>query len=65
MFVEAPARPVNGRSSRQQRRLLFVSSIIRGKGLDILLKAMTMLPPDTTLDVVGDGPQRTVFEDIA
>ncbi|WEM42573.1 glycosyltransferase [Photobacterium sp. DA100] len=35
---------------------LFVGRLVAKKGLDTLLNALHRLPPDTNLDIVGDGP---------
>ena len=44
--------------------LLFVGSLIRGKGLDLLLKALADLNR-ATLRVIGDGPQREYYRGLA
>jgi glycosyltransferase involved in cell wall biosynthesis len=45
-------------------RLLFVGRLVAAKGLPILLEAMTRLK-GATLQVVGDGPDRQMLEDMA
>lgn len=45
--------------------LLFVGQVIRGKGVDLLLKAMKKLPEDVTLTVVGDGSHLTACKKLA
>jgi colanic acid/amylovoran biosynthesis glycosyltransferase len=45
-------------------RLLFVGRLVAAKGLPILLETLTQLE-DTVLQVVGDGPDRRMLEDIA
>ncbi|MFI6099329.1 glycosyltransferase family 4 protein [Lentzea sp. NPDC051213] len=52
--AEPPAGPV--------RRLLFVGLLVERKGLPALLEA---LPPNATLTVAGDGPQRAKYEQLA
>jgi glycosyltransferase involved in cell wall biosynthesis len=42
--------------ARARNRLLFVGRLAAQKGLDHLLRALAELPPDVSLDVVGDGP---------
>jgi glycosyltransferase involved in cell wall biosynthesis len=40
---------------RQPRSLLYVGRLTREKGIDILLRALAILPDDVSLDVVGAG----------
>ncbi|MGY1690874.1 glycosyltransferase family 4 protein [Geodermatophilus sp. SYSU D01105] len=49
------------------RRLLFVGLLVRRKGVHVLLEAMAgaALPPDVTLQVAGDGPERADLEGCA
>jgi glycosyltransferase involved in cell wall biosynthesis len=49
------------------RRLLFVGLLVRRKGVHVLLEAMARaaLPPDVTLQVAGDGPERAALEALA
>ncbi|MGY1638389.1 glycosyltransferase family 4 protein [Geodermatophilus sp. SYSU D00742] len=49
------------------RRLLFVGLLVRRKGVHVLLEALAAaaLPPDVTLQVVGDGPERADLEALA
>lgn len=42
---------------RDPSLLLFVGALLRGKGLDLLLRALAVLPPSVRLRIVGDGPQ--------
>jgi glycosyltransferase involved in cell wall biosynthesis len=62
-LVLPPAAPPTG----PVRSLLFVGLLVERKGVAILLDAMARaiqlgLPPDVTLTVVGDGPQRSELE---
>lgn len=43
-------------------RLLFVGRLTRQKGLDLLLHALTRLPPHIGLDIVGDGEEQGTLE---
>ncbi|SDD75977.1 glycosyltransferase family 4 protein [Actinokineospora iranica] len=55
-----PAGPV--------RHLVFVGLLVERKGILHLLRALAtpgLLPPDATLTVVGDGPQRARAEELA
>ena len=46
-------------------RMLYVGQIIRGKGLDLLLRAAATLAAPWHLDVVGDGRQREECQRLA
>ncbi|NRA34993.1 MAG: glycosyltransferase family 4 protein [Polyangiaceae bacterium] len=48
--------------AREPNQLLFVGSLLRGKGLDVLLRALTALPDVVRLDVLGEGSQGGVFK---
>lgn len=47
------------------RRLLFVGRLVPVKALDTAIKALSRLPSEVNLTVVGDGPQRRELEDLA
>ena len=47
------------------RRLLFVGRLMPQKGIDLLIDALSRLPVDVGLDVVGDGPDRRALEERA
>ena len=54
-----------GRGFPKHPRFLFVGRLARPKGLDAVLKALGGLKDRVwTLDVVGDGPQRTEWENL-
>ena len=53
-------RPLKRRP--EARALLFVGSLLRGKGVDIAIDALATLPADITLTVIGDGPSRASLE---
>jgi glycosyltransferase involved in cell wall biosynthesis len=46
-------------------RLLFVGRLVPQKGLEYALRALTRLPTEISLDVVGDGPDREPFRQLA
>jgi glycosyltransferase involved in cell wall biosynthesis len=46
-------------------RLLFVGRLTKQKGVDLLLRALALLPDDIMLDVVGDGEERASLEALA
>lgn len=53
---------------RRLRRVTFVGRLVPQKGVDVLLEsAATWLRafPDTTLQIVGDGPQKALLRDMA
>lgn len=45
--------------------LLFVGRLAKQKGLDLLLRALGTLPDHLSLDVIGDGEERTALEALA
>ena len=47
------------------RILLAVSRLTQQKGLDVALRALPLLPDDTVLVVLGEGPERAVLEQLA
>jgi glycosyltransferase involved in cell wall biosynthesis len=46
-------------------RLLFVGRLTRQKGLDLLLHTLALLPDSLSLDIVGDGEERSALETLA
>src|SRR5204863_6003509 len=48
-----------------RRVLLAVSRLIRQKGLDVAVRALPLLPQDTVLVVLGEGPEREALERLA
>jgi glycosyltransferase involved in cell wall biosynthesis len=49
--------------TRDERRLIFVGTLVRRKGLDVLLEALEVDDlRDVPLDVVGEGPERASLE---
>ncbi len=59
----APSLGIPG--ARDPGRLLFVGALLRGKGLDILLRALALLPGTVRLSVAGSGAQETLFRTMA
>ncbi len=45
--------------------LLFVGRLTKQKGVDLLLHALALLPANLSLDVVGDGEERSSLEALA
>ena len=63
--VRKPSRLWEGKNNSEQPRFLFVGRLTRLKGLDTALRALGGLKDrDWTLDVIGDGPQRTELENL-
>ena len=48
-----------------RRVLLAVSRLTRQKGLDVAVRALPVLPQDTVLVVLGEGPERDALERLA
>jgi glycosyltransferase involved in cell wall biosynthesis len=46
-------------------RLLFVGRLTRQKGVDLVLRALALLPSTVSLDIVGDGDERSALEALA
>jgi glycosyltransferase involved in cell wall biosynthesis len=44
------------------RRLFYGGRLAREKNIGLLIETLEHLPPDHTLDVIGDGPERESFE---
>ncbi|WP_372369494.1 glycosyltransferase family 4 protein [Candidatus Uabimicrobium sp. HlEnr_7] len=51
--------------TRDTQTLLFVGQLVRGKGIDILLRALTLLKSKPQLLIIGDGRQKTMFEKLS
>lgn len=61
--MRKPSLVWEGRGFPAHPRFLFVGRLARPKGLDVALKALGGLKNrEWTLDVIGDGPQRTEWE---
>ncbi len=60
LYVRPRATAV--RAERRRDLLLFVGSLLRGKGIDILLEALRELPERVRLRLVGEGHQRHLVE---
>lgn len=54
-----------GAGMRKPNTLLFVGRLTKQKGVDLLLQALTKLPREITLDIVGDGDERRPLEQLA
>lgn len=50
---------------REKKLLLFVGQLVRGKGLDILIKALKYLEPDFKLIIAGKGRQEQEYKNLA
>jgi glycogen(starch) synthase len=58
---EAFAAADRGRG--EDRLIAFAGRLVTEKGVDLLLRAMTLVP-DARLEIVGDGPMRTRYQDL-
>lgn len=50
---------------RDEKRIVFVGQLVRGKGVDVLLQAMKILPDYVRLTVVGTGSQELELHALA
>ncbi len=53
-----------GRHDRDPRKLIFVGRLVESKGVQVLLEAMSDLPQDVTLEIVGSGPYDSILQRI-
>ena len=51
------------REEYHSNKLLFVGSLIERKGIDLLLKALSLVKKDYTLTIVGDGEEKSRLVD--
>jgi glycosyltransferase involved in cell wall biosynthesis len=57
--------PARARHSGPGMNVVFVGRLVGEKGMDLLLRAMSGLPADCRLEIVGDGPEREALERLA
>ncbi|MBM4395521.1 MAG: glycosyltransferase family 4 protein [Deltaproteobacteria bacterium] len=50
---------------RQARRVLVAGALVRGKGIDVAIRALAGLPCEVRLRVVGSGPQEALIRAVA
>lgn len=60
---ETCAETEDASQNRRKNMLLFVGALLRGKGLDVLLKAMSHLPKELRLTIAGSGHQEGMFRE--
>lgn len=65
--VERPAHEKPLRKSEDPFELIFVGRLVKRKGVDVLLRAMTMLEGDSRLHlrIIGGGPEREALESLS
>ncbi|CCH79113.1 putative Glycosyl transferase group 1 [Nostocoides japonicum T1-X7] len=51
--------------SRPGLGFVFGGRLSHEKGIDVLIRAIGLSGPEVTLDIAGDGPQRTMLEELA
>lgn len=51
------------REEYHSNKLLFIGSLIERKGIDLLLKALSLVKKDYTLTIVGDGEEKSRLAD--
>lgn len=56
-MVDPEFEPIDVTKSRQGYNLLFVGSLIKEKGVSYLVRALTELPADVSLRIVGSGKE--------
>ena len=54
--IDSTQYPPLTSDGRPQKDFLFIGRLVEKKGLDTLIKALSQLPSNTSLDIVGDGP---------
>lgn len=59
--IENDLKPINNKNLK----ILFVGQLIKRKGVDILLKALSQSHKDFELDIIGDGLERGNLERLA
>jgi len=62
--VARAGRPAS-REDGERIRVLAMSRLVKGKGVDIALRALSLVPPDFRLTIAGDGAERARFERLA
>ena len=65
--VERPlveVRPPEG-TAPDDVDILYAGQLVRGKGVHLLLRALALIPPDRTLDVVGSGNMEASLKSLA
>ena len=62
--VRAPAKASN-LVAVKNGRLLYMGRLIRQKGVDLLLRALSMMSAPPPIDIAGDGPERRRLEGLA
>lgn len=65
--VERPAHQKPPRKREDPFELIFVGRLVKRKGVDVVLRAMTMLEGDPRLNlrIIGGGPEREALESLA
>ena len=61
----APEDPTPTVAAPTERRLAVVGQLLRGKGVDLAIRALAHLPPDVKLSIAGDGPSRAELAALA
>ncbi|KHT62352.1 glycosyl transferase family 1 [Photobacterium gaetbulicola] len=63
--IDASQYPPLNTNWQPKKDFLFIGRLVEKKGLGTLLYALSQLPPDTNLDIVGDGPLRPGLNQLA
>ncbi len=64
-FTQAPPPDAAAGPAAGAPTALYAGRVHAGKGLGVLLRAMAQLPPETRLDVAGDGPDLEMVKNLS
>lgn len=62
--IKAKASKINEEKHDKKIRILTMARLVRGKGVDVAVKAMGYMPDIVTMTVAGDGPEKAHIEEL-